>query len=88
MRSATVRMVSPCFWREALQVGHAGHGAVVVHDLADDAGGAHAGEAGQVDGALGLAGADEDAAAAGPEGEDVARRDQIRGARRRAGWRP
>ncbi len=46
--------------------------AVVVHDFADDAGGGEAGEAREVDGGLGLAGADQDAAAAGAQREDVA----------------
>ena len=46
--------------------------AVVAHDFADDAGGSEAGEAGEVDGGLGLAGADEHAAAAGAQREDVA----------------
>ena len=51
------------------EVGNAGHGAVFVHDLADDAGGDEAGHAGEVDGGFGLAGADQDAAFAGAEGE-------------------
>ena len=55
------------------QLGHAGHRAVVVHDLADHAGGPQAGEAGEVDRALGLAGAHEHAALAGAQREDVAR---------------
>ena len=54
------------------EVGNAGHGAVFVHDLADDAGGDEAGHAGEVDGGFGLAGADEDSAFAGAEGKDVA----------------
>ena len=44
-----------------LEVGHARHVAVLAHDLADDARGREAGEAREVDGALGLAGAHEDA---------------------------
>ena len=44
------------------EVGHAGHRAVVVHDLADDAGRVEAGEPREVDGGLGLAGALEHAA--------------------------
>ena len=39
------------------EVGHAGHRPVLVHDLADDAGRVQAGEPGEVDGRLGLAGA-------------------------------
>jgi uncharacterized RDD family membrane protein YckC len=54
------------------EVGNAGHGSVFVHDLADDAGGDQASHAGEIDRGLGLAGADEDAAFAGAEGEDVA----------------
>ena len=62
---------------EGDEVGYAGHGAVVAHDFADDAGGGEAGEAGQVNGGLGLAGADEDPAAACAEREDVARTDEV-----------
>ena len=54
------------------EVGNAGHGAVFVHDLADDAGGDEASHAGEVDGGFGLASADEDSTLAGAEGEDVA----------------
>ena len=69
------------------QVGDAGHGTVVLHDLADHAGGIEAGEAGEIDGGLGLPGADQDAALAGAEGEDMAGTGQIagRGARRDGG---
>ena len=45
------------------QVGDAGHRPVLVHDLADDAGRVQAGQAGEVDGRLGLARALQDAAA-------------------------
>ena len=62
---------------EGDEVGDAGHGAVVAHDFADDACGSEAGEAGEVDGSLGLAGADKDAAAAGAQREDVAGTDEI-----------
>ena len=51
---------------------HARHRAVVVHHLADDAGGRQPREPREVDRALGLAGADEHAAVAGAEREDVA----------------
>ena len=54
---------------EGDEVGNAGHRAVVAHDFADDAGGIEAGHAGQVDGGLGLAGADQHAAAAGAQRE-------------------
>ena len=53
------------------EVGHAGHGAVVVHDLADDSARRQAGEAGQVDRRLGLAGPLEHAAGAALEREDM-----------------
>ena len=43
--------------REALEVGQARHRAVVVHDLREHARGLEAGEAGEVDGGLGVAGA-------------------------------
>jgi hypothetical protein len=56
---------------EGDEVGDAGHGAVFVHDLADDAGGDEAGHAGEVDGGFGLAGANENATFAGAEREDV-----------------
>src|SRR6266478_3794262 len=56
---------------------HAGHGAIFIHDFADDAGGAHAGDAGEVHARFGLAGADEDAALAGAQREDVARTSEI-----------
>src|SRR6267143_3338329 len=51
---------------------HAGHRAVFIHDFADDAGGAHPGDAGEVHARFGLAGADEDAALAGAQRKDVA----------------
>ena len=44
---------------------------VVVDDFADDACGNEAGHAGKIDGRFGLSGANEHAAAAGAEGEDV-----------------
>ena len=43
-----------------------------VHDFNDGGAGLEAGEAAEIDGAFGLAGAFEDAAGAGAEGEDVA----------------
>src|ERR1039458_2676730 len=53
--------------------------AVVARDLADDAGGSEAGETGEIDRGFGLAGADEDSAAAGAEREDVAGPDEVGG---------
>ena len=47
---------------EALEVGHPGHRAVVVDDLAEHAGRVQAGHAGEVDGGLGVAGPLEHAA--------------------------
>ena len=57
---------------EDLELGHAGHGAVFVHDFADDAGGLEAGELGKIDAAFGLARALEHAAGAGAQRKDVA----------------
>ncbi len=71
------------------EVGHPGHRAVLVHDLADDARGGEPREACEVDGGLGLAGALEHAARACPQREDVARLDEVvrasRSGRRRPG---
>ena len=50
---------------EGLEVGESAHGAVVVDELAEHAGGVVAGEAGEVDGGFGVAGAFEHAAAFG-----------------------
>ena len=55
------------------------HRPVVVHDLADHAGGVQAGEAGQVDGGLGVAGPLEHAPLPVAQGEDVAGADEILG---------
>ena len=62
---------------EGDQVRHARHGAVVVHDLADDAGRVEAGEAREIDAGLGMAGAHQHAALARDQREDVARRDDV-----------
>ena len=62
-----------------LQLRHAGHGAVVVDDFDEGSGGIQAGEAGQVDGGLGVAGAHQHAAVAGAQGVDVAGTAQLRG---------
>ena len=84
IRSATVTIFSPWRSQYADEVGDAGHRPVVVHDLADDAGGMQPGEPREVDRRLGLARALEHAAAAGAEREDVARLDEVV-RRRRAG---
>jgi len=65
---------------EFLERGEARHGAVFGHDLDDDRGAVQAGEAAEIDAALGLAGAFEDAAGAGAQGEDVAGAAEIFGA--------
>jgi len=57
---------------EGNEVGDAGHLAVVAHDFADDAGGGEAGHPSEIDGGLGLSGADQNAAAARAQREDVA----------------
>src|SRR5438105_685508 len=51
---------------------HAGHGAVFVHDFADDPGRIEPGDARKVHGSFGLAGADEHAAVAGAQRENMA----------------
>ena len=63
------------------QVGDAGHRAVVVHHLADHPGRGEAGEAGEVDAGLGVAGALEHAALFGPQREHVAGDDDVARAR-------
>ena len=60
------------------EVGDAGHRAVVLHDLADDARRIQPGEPREVDGGLGLAGALEHAAAARAEREDVTGLHEVR----------
>ena len=60
-----------------VELRHARHGAVFVHDFADDAAGVEAGDAGEVDARFGLAGADENAAVAGAQREHVARAGEI-----------
>ena len=51
-----------------------------VEDLDEDPGGAEAGEPGEVDGRLGVAGAAEDAPLLGDERREVAGADQVGGA--------
>ena len=62
---------------EGDEVGHARHGAVVVHDLADDAGGVEPGEPREIDAGLRVPGADQHAALARDQREHVARRDDV-----------
>ena len=93
----------PCLRRRTPELRHARHLAVVAHDLADDAGRLAAGQARQIDRPLGLARADQHAAATRAQRKHVPRRDQIVGpgvardrhadgvgplARRDAGGRP
>ena len=72
-----------CFAAEFEELRHARHGAVVVHDFADDAGGVQAGDAREVDAGFGLAGANEDAAVARAQRKDVAGAGEILRARLR-----
>ncbi len=74
-----VRMRRPCFSAKHLEVRHPGHRPVVVHDLADDAGGREVREAREVDRALRLPGAHEHAALAGSQRKDVTGRDDVFG---------
>jgi hypothetical protein len=62
---------------EGDQVVAPGHGAVVVHDLADHARRVEAGQACQVDRRLGVAGAHQDTALPGNQREDMPRRHDI-----------
>ena len=61
-----------CSLAEFDELRHAGHGAVFTHDFADDAGRSESGDAREVHGGFGLAGADEHAAVARAQREDVA----------------
>ena len=54
------------------EVGAAGHLPIGPDQLAEDAGGGEAGQGGEVDGGLGVAGPAQHPAGAGPQGEDVA----------------
>ena len=62
---------------EGDEVGQAGHCAVIVHDLADHAGGGEAGKACDIDGRFGMAGADQSAAVTRDERKHVPRRDNV-----------
>ena len=65
---------------EDFEIGQAGHGAVFLHDFADDGSGLEAGELREIDAAFSLAGALENAAGTGAQGEDVAGHDEVFGA--------
>ena len=62
---------------EGHQIGQPRHAAIIVHDLADRAGRVQPGQSGDVDGRLGMAGADQHAAVAGLQRKDMARGRQI-----------
>ena len=62
---------------EGDEVRHARHGAVVVHDLADDAGRIEAGQPREIDAGLRVPGADQHAALARDQREHVAGRDDV-----------
>ena len=64
---------------EFLELGHPRHGAVRVHDFADDAGGSQPGQARQVHGCFGLAGAHQHSAFAGPQRKHVPGTSQVAG---------
>ena len=63
--------------REALEVRHPRHGAVVVEDLADDGRRIATGQAAQVDRPFGLPGTHEDASTARAQREDVPGADEV-----------
>ena len=60
------------FPAELDELRHSGHGAVFAHDFADDAGGSQPGDAREIHGSFGLAGADEDAAIARAQRKNMA----------------
>ena len=64
--------------REPRELRHPRHRPVVVHDLADDTGGIQAGNAGQIDGRLGLTGAHQHAARPRAQGKHVTRAGEVR----------
>ena len=63
------------------EIGEARHGAIVIHDFANDAAVGETGEAGEVDRSFSLTGANKHAALTGAEREDVAGAGEIVGAR-------
>ena len=75
-----VIMSRPCSSQNSIEVGDPGHGAVVVHDLAEHPGRVQAGHAGQVDGGLGVAGPLEHAALGVAQREDVPGSGEVAGA--------
>ncbi len=71
--------LEPVLFREDLQVGHPRHGAVVLHDFADDAAGFECRKPREIHGAFRLARAHQDAALAGQDGEYVPRAHDVVG---------
>src|SRR5512145_803688 len=71
--------------REVLEIGHACHGSILVHDLADYAGRAQPSEAGQIDGPFGLAGSNENATVTRAQRVHMPRHYQVFGRRARVG---
>ena len=69
--------LEPVALGEGDEVGHARHGAVVVHDLADDAGGVEAGQPREIDAGFRMPGPHQHAALARDQREDVAGRDDV-----------
>ena len=59
------------------QIGHPRHGAVIVHNFANHAGGRQAGQAGDIYRRLSMAGAYQDTAVTGHQGKNMARRRNI-----------
>ena len=76
-RSAIEIMRRPNLSLNSTMSGQAGDGAVVVHQLAQDAARVEAGQDRQVDRGLGVPGALQDAARPGPQGKHVARAHQV-----------
>ncbi len=71
--------LQPVLLGEQLELRPAGHGAVVVHDLADHAAGLEPGHARQVTGSLGVAGTRQHAARLRHQRKDVAGADDVLG---------
>jgi len=74
--------------RELRELGNARHGAVFVHDLADDTGGVETRNPRQIDGRLGLTGAHQHPAGTRPERVHVARPCEVGGPGGRSDGRP
>ena len=77
MSSATEIIFKVVARAKFFQMGHARHGAVFIHDFADDAGGSQPRQARQIHGCFGLTGSHQHAALAGPQGKHVSGPGQI-----------